>query len=453
MDTFKFSDIERVYFCAGARNHKLKALFKNTQISYELDERVASFKALGAAKAGKLAAVCVTSGTAVAQCVSAMIEAGYSNLPFILISGDRPKRLHATAAPQTIDHMAITKGCCAKQVEVLDTELENFQCAKDLEKSLFPLHINVLVDSNHNLENTSFQCGEKELKDFVKSYERTLFLVSHDQRSLRDVVESLRAKTDYVFAETLSWAKDISPISSEFELLKMHREGLFDSIVRIGHTPLSKLWRIIDTSDIPVFSLDPRGYGALSRGGVCCASYSVIPELEIKRNEHQSGSKSELLSKYPNSQLSFIKRWQDSLPANAIVYLGNSSVIRDFEAVQTKAFRTYGNRGANGIDGQLASAAGLAHELNEEVYCLLGDLTFLYDFTSVFDMPKNLNLVVIDNQGGRIFERIGISDEILLSNKRVPDAVIDALGKKGTRLQVEVVCPKETLLCLEELKG
>lgn len=443
MDNFTLSDIETVYFCSGARNHKLKSLFKSSSLIFDLDERSASFKALGSAKAGKLAAICVTSGTAVAECLPAMIEASYSDTPFILISADRPKRLKGTGAPQTIEHFKASSGYAAEQVEVKDNEFADLK----LENVSFPLHINVLVDENHDIENVCSKAAPADLQTFLHRHQKTLFLLSHDNCSLRDLAESLIAKTDYVYAETLSGAKDLSPIAHEFELLKLYRSGAFDSIVRIGHTPLSKLWRVIDTAEIAIFSIDPRGLSGLSRGQVCQSSdYEFVKNAEFKGNEFTSDFDWIVLDSFPKSQMTWMKEWQDSLPENSVVYLGNSSVIRDFELVQTKQFKTYGNRGANGIDGQLSTAIGMARAMEEKVYCLLGDLTFLYDIGATFDLPENLEVVVLDNRGGRIFERVGIFDEIILSDREELSSF--ALND---RIQVVSICPEQTLSCFKEM--
>lgn len=439
---FRLSDIERVYFCAGARNHKLKNMFKSSALCFELDERSAAFKALGSSKAGKLSAICVTSGTAVAQCLPAMIEAYYSNTPFILISADRPLRLRGTGAAQTIEHFAVTSGYAQAQVELVDTH------AKDtcFELGASPMHINILVDEDHTRENQVKKAAEGALQTFLNTYERTLFLISHDTFSLREITQELLSKTRLLYAETLSGAKDLSPIANEFELLALYREGAFDSIVRIGHTPLSKLWRIIDTKEIPVFSLDPRGLSGLSHGELSDLGYEVLKDLEIKPVEFESRFSWEALKRFPNSQMSILKQWQESAQENSFVYLGNSSVIRDFEAVQTKAFRIFGNRGANGIDGQLSTAIGMANELDAKLTCFLGDLTFMYDLSAAFDLPKTLEVVVLDNQGGRIFERIGINDEILL-----PQAARFKQLPLGDQIKILTVCPEQTIACFRAL--
>ncbi|MCO4756038.1 MAG: hypothetical protein KC478_16270 [Bacteriovoracaceae bacterium] len=442
MKKFKLEDIQKVYFCAGARNHSLKSSFKNAQLFYELDERSAAYKALGSCMANEVAAVCVTSGTALAQCLAAMIEARYSEVPLIVISGDRPKRLHGTGSAQTIDHMAASSGIAAQQVEILDTELESFE----LDSVNFPLHLNVLVDKDHNTSNSNELASIDELQEFVSSHSSTLFLVSHTRESLRGMVQELVKKTDYVFAETLSWGKDLSVIANEFELMSLYKQGKFDSIVRIGHTPLSKLWRVVDTDDIDVFSIDPRGLSGLSHGKVCSdLDVNKINALDVPRCSLEPRPKLEIIQKYPKSQMSWLQSWQQKISSNAHVYLGNSSVIRDFEAVQTKNFRTYGNRGANGIDGQLSSAIGIANSIDEKLYCILGDLTFLYDIGASFELPDNLEVIVLDNNGGRIFERVGITDEIVLENKNIGDLALHE------QISVVHICAEQTLACFREL--
>ncbi|MES2504565.1 MAG: thiamine pyrophosphate-binding protein [Myxococcota bacterium] len=72
------------------------------------DERSLGFFALGYAGAtGKLAAVIVTSGTAVANLFPAVVEASMESLPLVVLSADRPAELRGTTANQTIDQVKI----------------------------------------------------------------------------------------------------------------------------------------------------------------------------------------------------------------------------------------------------------------------------------------------------------------------------------------------------------
>jgi 2-succinyl-5-enolpyruvyl-6-hydroxy-3-cyclohexene-1-carboxylate synthase len=66
----------------------------------------------------------------------------------------------------------------------------------------------------------------------------------------------------------------------------------------------------------------------------------------------------------------------------------------------------FSNRGANGIDGVISTAIGIAQSLRTSIGVYLGDLAFLHDGTALIGL-KNRNLalriVVVDNSGGGIF--------------------------------------------------
>jgi 2-succinyl-5-enolpyruvyl-6-hydroxy-3-cyclohexene-1-carboxylate synthase len=71
--------------------------------------------------------------------------------------------------------------------------------------------------------------------------------------------------------------------------------------------------------------------------------------------------------------------------------------------------RTFGNRGANGIDGLISTAWGVATCGAKRTYLLIGDVAFLHDIggLNVADSARpNLTIVVLDNDGSGIFSQL-----------------------------------------------
>ena len=417
--------IDKIFFCTGARNHELLKVFESQDIKFEYDERMAGFKALGLSKISKSpVAVCTTSGTAVAQCVPAMLEAYYSELPFILITGDRPKKLHGTGAPQTIEHEALTRSCRRSYIEIDVSELSQLS----IDHTPFPIHINVLVDDTipHELA-TEIHEHIDSFDSFLKKFKKPLFLFSHENKSMRPLIEKFSKFNLTFYAETLSGGHDLSLIKTEKKLVKLFESNFFDCIIRIGHTPLTKVWRLLEKNPIPVFNFDSRNLPALSFGEVLSMDSVALMQSESfwssinKLSPYPVGDETiwsleELIKKYPESEISFFKKIQDKLTVSDQVFLGNSLVIRFFELTQTKKLTVYGNRGVNGIDGQLSSAIGVAMGSQSDIYCILGDVTTFYDLSSLRDLPKNLFLIIINNKGGRIFDMLNLDKRIILEH-------------------------------------
>jgi 2-succinyl-5-enolpyruvyl-6-hydroxy-3-cyclohexene-1-carboxylate synthase len=453
-------DVQKIFFCTGARNHDLLKVFPENKLKFEYDERMASFKALGLSKiSNKAVGICTTSGTAVAQCVPAMLEAYYSELPLILISGDRPKKLHGIGSPQTIDHEALTRSCRGTYLEIDQSELPEL----NLSGLEFPVHINVLVDdTTTHSEELNFHLNPEKFKLFLSNKKKPLFLFSHESKSMRPLIERFSKLNLTFYAESLSGAHELSPIKTEKKLLELFQSGFFDSVIRIGHTPLSKIWRLLEKKPLPAFHFDSRNLSALSYGEVLPLDSGMILNSSFFWEamdalspypiaDETIWSLDELTNKYPRSEITFFKEMNLLLPEGAVVYLGNSLVIRFFELTQTKNLILYGNRGVNGIDGQLASAIGLAMGTTENVYCILGDVTTFYDLSSLREMPTNLKLIIMNNKGGRIFDMLKLDRRIILEHNHNFMAIARALNlnygddlKEFGQVQVLELSPDRT---------
>ncbi|MDP2136495.1 MAG: 2-succinyl-5-enolpyruvyl-6-hydroxy-3-cyclohexene-1-carboxylic-acid synthase [Candidatus Didemnitutus sp.] len=104
-----------------------------------------------------------------------------------------------------------------------------------------------------------------------------------------------------------------------------------------------------------------------------------------------------------------------ALPAGTSVMLANSMPVRDAEyfwPANNRAHRVHCNRGANGIDGTLSTALGLAHRGSPTVL-LTGDLALLHDtngFLLTRKFKGSLTVLLINNNGGGIFEHLPVAE-------------------------------------------
>jgi len=107
-------------------------------------------------------------------------------------------------------------------------------------------------------------------------------------------------------------------------------------------------------------------------------------------------------------------RLAQHLPAQTPVFVANSMPVRDVEyfwPANDHGHQLYFNRGANGIDGTLSTALGVAHNGRPAVL-LTGDLALLHDTNGFLLRPKfqgSLTIVLINNEGGGIFEHLPVA--------------------------------------------
>jgi 2-succinyl-5-enolpyruvyl-6-hydroxy-3-cyclohexene-1-carboxylate synthase len=97
------------------------------------------------------------------------------------------------------------------------------------------------------------------------------------------------------------------------------------------------------------------------------------------------------------------------------VFAASSMPVRDAEAFLrpgTEGVRFAANRGANGIDGSVSTAAGLAAGSRSRTWAVLGDLALFHDLGGLAAMQHapELRLIVIDNSGGGIFHFLPQAD-------------------------------------------
>ncbi len=103
-----------------------------------------------------------------------------------------------------------------------------------------------------------------------------------------------------------------------------------------------------------------------------------------------------------------------SLSADMVLLLSNSMAIRWAEiygGARAGFPRVIVNRGANGIDGIVATASGIARSSGRRTVCILGDLTFLHDTNGLWRLTEEnipLTMILLNNSGGGVFHFLPI---------------------------------------------
>lgn len=186
VDEFYQLGVRHAVFSPGSRSTTMAMLFKEHEgfeTYMNIDERSASFMALGIAKAHKDPTVLVcTSGSAVAHYLPAILEAQYTGVPLIVLSADRPHTLLHVGAPQTVDQHKIF-GTAVNYFEELAVPQEShyytyprqvarkaYMKAMDTKKG--PVHINVPLFEPlvPELSRNHFEAGRSSFKVFKPNY-------------------------------------------------------------------------------------------------------------------------------------------------------------------------------------------------------------------------------------------------------------------------------------------
>ena len=135
-----------------------------------------------------------------------------------------------------------------------------------------------------------------------------------------------------------------------------------------------------------------------------------------------------MIAQFPGSEPYIINSILAKFNAATYVYIGNSMPIRYVELIKNHRLHYICSRGANGIDGQIAQAIGIARNIQSELHLIIGDLTFLYDMNQLLSLPANCFLHVINNNGGRIFERVNVNTALINEHNLQLETIVNALG-------------------------
>ncbi len=422
--------------CAGARNAALLDVLARAEAAglvkvwQHFEERSAGFFALGRTmETAHPCAVVTTSGTAVAELLPAVIEAFYQARPLVAITADRPAEFRGSGAPQTVHQPGIF-GNHAWQDGFAEWNGKQ------------PIHLNVELDEMFEPSDEDFSCevlGEfQSAKDRLDvaalarwlredHYKGVVVLVGGLEPDEREDVfhfcNDLAAPLVAEAASGLREALEGLAIHDADRVLKSRPPG---KILRLGDAPSGRFWRDLENlPDVSVWSVCRNGLPGLARDSNVLRGRleRVVPALGIIDRaedalDYLPGASSrathidELLETFPDSEPALVRALSHYASIGGGVFLGNSMPIREWNlfAQWTRPVPSVrANRGVNGIDGQISTWLGWSADVSD-TWAVVGDLTVLYDLAAPFVLNQ-INcqgrvLAVINNGGGKIFERL-----------------------------------------------
>ena len=114
----------------------------------------------------------------------------------------------------------------------------------------------------------------------------------------------------------------------------------------------------------------------------------------------------------PYSSLLAVKRFFETVSNKGryVLHAANSMSVRLVNHFASDY--VFCNRGVNGIDGSLSTAAGCSLVTTQNVYCVIGDLSFFYDQNALWhSLGGNFRVLLLNNGGGVIFQSLpGLKD-------------------------------------------
>jgi len=447
----------------GSRSTPLAlALVERPELNVEvfLDERTAAFAALGWSMSGRDPAIVLcTSGTAATHFHAAVVEADLSGVPLLVVTADRPVELRGIGAPQTIDQVGLY-GTVTRLVVELDGDQGDWRAAADQAWAAAtsplrpgPVHLNIgLRDPLAAWHPHTDLPGPPDLPDPSPSPGPTWSRLIRPGRIKRDhvggrgvagvilagegvespeAVGRLAAQMNWpVLADPRSRCRHLDQaVCAADSILRSPAVATAlrpDVVVQLGMPPASKVvgqW--IASSGAHVIAVSPAGLASdpysvgaqqvhASVAEVCAdlldAAVAADPawpgRWAAAERAAQAVIESSLDGDSPLTEISVARRLS-RLPDGEALVVSSSMPIRDIEwfGAPGRGPRVYSNRGANGIDGVVATAIGVARR-GQRTTVLLGDVALCHDASSLAMLAKrtiDLAIVVVDNDGGGIF--------------------------------------------------
>lgn len=439
------------------------------------DERSAAFYALGLAIATRRpTVVCVTSGSALLNVMPAVAEAAYQHVPLVVISADRPQQWIDQLDGQTIPQSDALGRFVRKAVQLPEphNDEERWLCRRLVNEAMHlatcrqgaPVHINVPISEPlfefsteqlpqlsrfNNIKRAVIKDASMDMPDAFHEAKRPMIVigqlahgtVSHETiRSLSEkyvVMSEPLSNPSYMtihFDEAIRYiVSDNSSINDDEDDKTAYYP---DYVIYVGDTLVSKPARRFlrnakapsclitpDAADIhdPLMTLTDIVECDTDSINALLASLCDAPDTDERCRFHDRWQS--FLDAYAAhadayapeySQMATVKYFEEQLAdldIDICVHYANSSAVR-LACIYAQHY-VWCNRGVNGIEGSLSTAAGFSLATHDMTVCVIGDLSFFYDQNALWNsnLRGNLRIILLNNRGGGIFRQLsGLSD-------------------------------------------
>lgn len=429
------------------------------------DERSASFMALGLAVASdRPVVVACTSGTAAAELHPAVVEAHHAGVPLLVVTTDRPPELRDVGAPQTIDQARLfgraTRWDTDPGVPDAATAdrwrtLAARTVAEATGPDPGPVHLNLPfrepllgvagpLPAARAAGGAQVRVSRRYLLDDADADAlaaavagRTGVLIAGGGVREPDGVHQLAAALGWpVLADPRSGCRSSSAavVSHADALLRVPEFAAArrpQVVLRLGDPPASKVlagWLAgLDAWQVAIHPrgrvVDPDGVVGThlaAEPGAAAAAVAARVEVAVAagvRDERDAWCAADaeasaaigagLAAHAGPTEPAVARAVLAAAPTGGAVVVGASMPVRDLEwyGLPRDDVQVVSNRGANGIDGVVSTAVGVALA-GAPTVALMGDITFLHDQNGLIGLGRravDLVVVVVDNDGGGIF--------------------------------------------------
>lgn len=434
------------------------------------DERSAAFYALGLAIATRRpTVVCVTSGSALLNVMPAVAEAAYQHVPLVVISADRPQQWIDQLDGQTIPQSDALGRFVRKAVQLPEphNDEERWLCRRLVNEAMHlatcrqgaPVHINVPISEPlfefdteqlpqlsrfNNIKRATIKDTSMDIPDAFHKAKRPMIVIgqlahgtiSHETiRSLSEkyvVMSEPLSNPSYMtihFDEAIRYiVSDNSSINDDEDDKTAYYP---DYVIYVGDTLVSKPARRFlrnakapsclitpDAADIhdPLMTLTDIVECETDSINALLASLCEAADTDERCRFHDRWQS--FLDAYAAhadayapeySQMATVKYFEEQLAdldIDICVHYANSSAVR-LACIYAQHY-VWCNRGVNGIEGSLSTAAGFSLATHDMTVCVIGDLSFFYDQNALWNsnLRGNLRIILLNNRGGGIFRQL-----------------------------------------------